>query len=76
MVLCYSVCVRVCYRAHSANRQKSFIRASGGAGPDGVPAAQVLHPAVSIQRDTQTPATPPSPPPAADSHTVSINWEI
>lgn len=55
MVLCHAERARVCvHRAGSANRQRSFIRASGRAGPDGVPAAQVLHPAVSKERNAHT----------------------
>lgn len=65
IVLC--VCVCAYYRADSAEREGPFIGASSRAGPDGVPAAQVLHPAVSIWRDRQThgPPTGPSPPPAS-----------
>lgn len=61
MILC------VFFRERSADRSRSFIRAGGRVGPDGVPAAQVLHPPVSVQRDAQKATTPPSPPPTADS---------
>lgn len=47
------VCV-LCCRAGPADREGVAVRAGSRAGPDGIPAAQVLHPAVSIWTDGRT----------------------